>query len=131
MKAVSLQANTTADVVKKRKQYVGYNTTLLYSEPLHIVAGKGCKLYSAEGREYLDGANNVAHVGHSHPKVEYFLFPCTNTHCPCTILSCSLYVRNQKACMSANQKNLSTGTASDYHTFYTVIEFRRKENVAP
>jgi len=66
---LSRWAKSTADVVKKRKQYVGYNTTLLYSEPLHIVAGKGCKLYSAEGREYLDGANNVAHVGHSHPKV--------------------------------------------------------------
>lgn len=48
---------------------MGYNTTLLYTDPLHIVEGKGCKLYSAEGREYLDCANNVAHVGHSHPKV--------------------------------------------------------------
>ena len=81
-----LQANTTEEVVKKRKQYVGYNTTLLYSEPLHIVAGKGCKLYSAEGREYLDGANNVAHVGHSHPKV----FPRTTILPPAPCLAAKI-----------------------------------------
>ena len=61
------------DIAKRRRQFVGYNTTLLYSEPLHIVEGKGCKLYSAEGREFLDCANNVAHVGHGHPKVKYLV----------------------------------------------------------
>ena len=65
----TVQKRPTQEVARRRKQYVGYNTTLLYTDPLHIVEGKGCKLYSAEGREYLDCANNVAHVGHSHSKV--------------------------------------------------------------
>ena len=67
--SLTLQKHPTQEVARRRKQYVGYNTTLLYTDPLHIVEGKGCKLYSAEGREYLDCANNVAHVGHSHPRV--------------------------------------------------------------
>lgn len=65
----ALQALDTVAVLEKRKEFVGYNTTLLYSEPLHIVAGKGCRLYAADGTEYLDCVNNVAHVGHGHPKV--------------------------------------------------------------
>ncbi|WP_028063357.1 aminotransferase class III-fold pyridoxal phosphate-dependent enzyme [Solirubrobacter soli] len=36
---------------------------------LHIVRGSGAYLYDAEGREYLDLVNNVAHVGHCHPRV--------------------------------------------------------------
>jgi 4-aminobutyrate aminotransferase-like enzyme/Ser/Thr protein kinase RdoA (MazF antagonist) len=36
---------------------------------LHIVRGAGAYLYDAEGREYLDLVNNVAHVGHCHPRV--------------------------------------------------------------
>lgn len=59
----------TSSVLQRRQKYVGYNTTLLYTEPLHIVAGKGCLLYGADGSEFLDCVNNVAHVGHGHPKV--------------------------------------------------------------
>ena len=54
---------------------MGYNTTLLYSKPLHIVAGRMCYLYSADGLEYLDCVNNVAHVGHSHPKASHLPDP--------------------------------------------------------
>lgn len=35
---------------------------------LHMVQGKGCRLYTVDGDEYLDCVNNVAHVGHCHPK---------------------------------------------------------------
>ena len=79
-KISALQNCPTQEVARKRKQYVGYNTTLLYSEPLHIVEGKGCKLYDAEGREYLDCANNVAHVGHSHPKVRIAIWSWYSEH---------------------------------------------------
>lgn len=37
--------------------------------PLHIVRGEMQYLYDDEGRRYLDAYNNVAHVGHCHPKV--------------------------------------------------------------
>jgi 4-aminobutyrate aminotransferase-like enzyme/Ser/Thr protein kinase RdoA (MazF antagonist) len=36
---------------------------------LHIVRGSGPYLYDADGTEYLDLVNNVAHVGHCHPRV--------------------------------------------------------------
>ncbi len=43
--------------------------SLAYREPLHIVRGRGAYLYDADGRAYLDLVNNVAHVGHCHPRV--------------------------------------------------------------
>ena len=42
----------------------------LFSDtPLHLVRGEGVYLYDAEGRQYLDCYNNVAAVGHCHPRV--------------------------------------------------------------
>ncbi|MBL8045951.1 MAG: aminotransferase class III-fold pyridoxal phosphate-dependent enzyme, partial [Anaerolineales bacterium] len=38
-------------------------------EPLHIVRGWKQYLYATDGHAYLDAINNVAHVGHSHPRV--------------------------------------------------------------
>lgn len=38
-------------------------------EPLQIVRGWKQYLYATDGRAYLDAINNVAHVGHSHPRV--------------------------------------------------------------
>jgi 4-aminobutyrate aminotransferase-like enzyme len=43
--------------------------SLSYRAPLHIVAGSRQYLYDAGGHRYLDCVNNVAHVGHSHPRV--------------------------------------------------------------
>ena len=42
---------------------------LSYDTPLCIVRGVGCYLYDEQGNEYLDSVNNVAHVGHCHPRV--------------------------------------------------------------
>ncbi len=39
------------------------------TRPLHIVRGSMQYLFDDEGRQYLDAYNNVAHVGHCHPKV--------------------------------------------------------------
>ncbi|KAL6747168.1 PLP-dependent transferase [Haematococcus lacustris] len=60
---------STASILQERRQRYGPNTSLNYSEPLHLVRGRGCYLYDAEGQEYLDCVNNVAHCGHAHPKV--------------------------------------------------------------
>ncbi|KAJ9533261.1 hypothetical protein QJQ45_018384 [Haematococcus lacustris] len=62
-------AMSTASILQERRQRYGPNTSLNYSEPLHLVRGRGCYLYDAEGQEYLDCVNNVAHCGHAHPKV--------------------------------------------------------------
>ncbi|MBK8249300.1 MAG: aminotransferase class III-fold pyridoxal phosphate-dependent enzyme [Gemmatimonadetes bacterium] len=40
-----------------------------YREPLEIVRGEDVWLVDARGRAFLDCYNNVAHVGHCHPRV--------------------------------------------------------------
>ncbi len=42
---------------------------LFYRQPVHLVRGEGAWLYDADGRQYLDCYNNVASVGHCHPRV--------------------------------------------------------------
>jgi len=42
---------------------------LFYDQPLHLVRGEGVYLYDSGGRKYLDCYNNVASVGHCHPRV--------------------------------------------------------------
>ena len=37
--------------------------------PVHLVKGVGSHLWDADGEEYLDVYNNVASVGHCHPRV--------------------------------------------------------------
>jgi 4-aminobutyrate aminotransferase-like enzyme len=34
-----------------------------------VERGEGCYLYNADGRQYLDCVNNVAHVGHGNTQV--------------------------------------------------------------
>jgi 4-aminobutyrate aminotransferase-like enzyme len=43
--------------------------SIAYRKPLNIVKGWKQYLYDSEGRAYLDAVNNVAHVGHCHPRV--------------------------------------------------------------
>ena len=42
---------------------------MIADSPLHMVRGQGCYLYNTAGVAYLDCVNNVAHLGHAHPKV--------------------------------------------------------------
>lgn len=42
---------------------------LFYRNPVHLVKGVGSHLWDADGEEYLDVYNNVASVGHCHPRV--------------------------------------------------------------
>jgi 4-aminobutyrate aminotransferase-like enzyme/Ser/Thr protein kinase RdoA (MazF antagonist) len=52
-----------------RRERIGRNLSLSYRRPLKIVRGLGAYLFDDDGRAYLDGVNNVAHVGHCHPRV--------------------------------------------------------------
>ena len=52
-----------------RKQILGPSLSVSYDQPLHMVRGFGQYLYDINGRRYLDTVNNVAHVGHEHPRV--------------------------------------------------------------
>ena len=42
---------------------------LFYKDPVHLVRGEDVWLYDADGARYLDCYNNVASVGHCHPRV--------------------------------------------------------------
>lgn len=56
-------------LIERRYGLLGRNLSVAYEKPLHIVRGSMQYLYDDEGRRYLDAYNNVAHVGHCHPKV--------------------------------------------------------------
>jgi 4-aminobutyrate aminotransferase-like enzyme len=58
-----------AALVERRARLLGPAYRLFYERPLHLVRGEGVWLYDAEGRAYLDCYNNVAAVGHCHPRV--------------------------------------------------------------
>jgi 4-aminobutyrate aminotransferase-like enzyme/Ser/Thr protein kinase RdoA (MazF antagonist) len=53
----------------RRVQVLGPNLSLSYPDAIHVVRGRGAYLFDSQGREYLDCVNNVAHVGHEHPRV--------------------------------------------------------------
>ncbi|HSB09276.1 MAG TPA: aminotransferase class III-fold pyridoxal phosphate-dependent enzyme [Blastocatellia bacterium] len=57
------------EILDLRRKNIGPSLSVAYSKPLHIVKGFMQYLYNAEGRRYLDAVNNVAHVGHCHPRV--------------------------------------------------------------
>lgn len=53
----------------RRSDSLNPSLSLSYQEPLHIVRGRRQHLFDANGLRYLDGVNNVCHVGHCHPQV--------------------------------------------------------------
>ena len=62
-------ALTAEQIAGRRRASLGYNLSLSYRKPLHIVRGYRQWLFDAWGQRYLDAVNNVPHVGHCHPKV--------------------------------------------------------------
>ncbi len=52
-----------------RNNHLGKSLSLSYEEPLTILRGDKQYLINYDGKKYLDTVNNVAHVGHEHPKV--------------------------------------------------------------
>jgi 4-aminobutyrate aminotransferase-like enzyme/Ser/Thr protein kinase RdoA (MazF antagonist) len=57
------------EILAKRERLLGPSLSLSYQKPLQIMRGQGQYLYDERGKRYLDGVNNVCHVGHSHPRV--------------------------------------------------------------
>jgi len=56
-------------LLERRRRALGPAYSLFYREPVHLVRGEGAWLFDASGRRYLDCYNNVASVGHCHPRV--------------------------------------------------------------
>ena len=60
---------SSQEILLKRKDRFGKNLSITYDTPLKIVRGRGQYLYNEAGQVYLDGVNNVCHVGHCHGHV--------------------------------------------------------------
>ena len=56
-------------LIARREKVLGPAYRLFYEKPLHLVRGEGVFLYDAQGNAYLDAYNNVASLGHCHPRV--------------------------------------------------------------
>jgi len=56
-------------IIEARKRLLGRNLGIAYDNPINLVRGSMQYLYDDAGRQYLDAYNNVAHVGHCHPRV--------------------------------------------------------------
>ena len=59
----------SSELIAKRKAALNPALSLAYRQPLKIVRGTMHQLYDEAGLPYLDCVNNVAHVGHSHPRI--------------------------------------------------------------
>lgn len=57
------------EILHIRRQNLGKNLSVSYNKPLKMVRGIGQYLINQDGNFYLDGVNNVCHVGHCHPHV--------------------------------------------------------------
>lgn len=62
-------ASDTERILAVRRRHLGPSLSVSYRAPLTIVRGRGSYLFDDTGRAYLDGVNNVCHVGHAHPRV--------------------------------------------------------------
>ncbi len=63
-------ATLVAQIVAQRHAHIGGNLSVSYSPaPVHAVRGYMQYLFDGHAHRYIDAYNNVAHVGHSHPRV--------------------------------------------------------------
>ncbi len=61
---------SASTIAAARRTHIGPNLSLSYgTNPVNIVRGWKQYLFDENGKRYVDGYNNVAHVGHAHPRV--------------------------------------------------------------
>jgi 4-aminobutyrate aminotransferase-like enzyme len=56
-------------LASRRAKALGPAYRLFYETPVHLVRGHGVQLFDPQGNAYLDCYNNVASVGHCHPRI--------------------------------------------------------------
>ena len=78
------------DHIARRQRLLGPAYRLFYRSPVEISRAKGVFLYDKHGNEYLDAYNNVASLGHSHPRVVHAIQEQLETLCTHT-----RYMQNQ------------------------------------
>ena len=58
------------DLLKNlRAELLSPSLSLSYNDPIHVVRGKHNISSINNGTKYLDGINNIQHVGHCHPRI--------------------------------------------------------------
>lgn len=60
---------SASQILAFRQRHLGKNLSVSYKKPLNMQRGWRQFLFDDTGRRYLDTVNNVAHVGHEHPRV--------------------------------------------------------------
>lgn len=58
-----------AATIARRQQVMGASYRLNYAKPVHFVRGEGVWLFDKGNNAFLDFYNNVASLGHCHPRV--------------------------------------------------------------
>jgi acetylornithine aminotransferase len=66
--ASALDADTRS-LIERRRKVMGPGYHLAYNEPLRPAHAHGTTIVDVDGLDYLDAYNNVASVGHNHPRV--------------------------------------------------------------
>ena len=62
--------SSVEELMERRSRVLGPALSpLTYDRPLHLIRGRGTKMYDQAGTAYLDAYNNVPVVGHCHPRV--------------------------------------------------------------
>ena len=61
--------NAASELLGAREKLLGPSLSISYRRPLEMVRGSGAYLFDDGGQPYLDCVNNVAQVGHAHPRV--------------------------------------------------------------
>ena len=63
------RAPDAPELLSRRRERLAPSLRVSYRKPLCIHRGQGAFLYDRDGQPFLDTVNNVAHVGHAHPRV--------------------------------------------------------------
>jgi 4-aminobutyrate aminotransferase-like enzyme/Ser/Thr protein kinase RdoA (MazF antagonist) len=66
---ITNEINSNSELINYRKKHLGKSLSISYKKPLKILRGERQYLLDDLGQRYLDTVNNVAHLGHEHPKV--------------------------------------------------------------
>ena len=61
--------SSDSSLLKRRHKVFGSAYRLFYDPPLHVASAAGVWITASDGKRYLDAYNNVASLGHGHPKV--------------------------------------------------------------
>ena len=59
----------TTEILAARNRAIGRNVSIGYRRPVQVVRGSMQYLFDEAGRRFIDGYNNVPHVGHCHPRI--------------------------------------------------------------